>query len=90
MRTIAILLSMSLSTTAFAQTAANPSSLAPGKPAGVHQAQMALWGADPLLVAVGVGAIIAGIAIASSGHSHTAAGTSGGGTTTTTTTTTAP
>ena len=86
MRTIAVLLAMSISTTAFAQTATG--TLSPGKPAGVHKAQMALLGEDPLLIALGVGAIIAGIAIASSSHSHTAAGTSGGGTTTTTTTTT--
>ena len=88
MRTIAVLLAMTMSTTAFAQTASGPTNLTPGKPAGVHQAQMALLGEDPILIALGVAAIAAGIALASAGHSHTAAGTSGGGTTTTTTTTT--
>ncbi|HXR95929.1 MAG TPA: hypothetical protein VN718_08620 [Rhizomicrobium sp.] len=60
--------------------------LSPGKPAGVKAAQMALD--NTVLIAVGVGVVAAGIAIAAtSGSSHKAAATT---TTTTTTTTTSP
>jgi len=61
----------------------NPAALAPGKPAGVKAAQMALD--NTVLIAVGVGVVAAGIAIAASSSSKKAAAT-----TTTTTTTTAP
>jgi hypothetical protein len=64
--------------------------LAPGKPAGVAKAQ-----ADDdntVLYVIGVGAIVAGVALLASDHHHGGAGstggTTGGGTTTTTTTTT--
>lgn len=89
MRCIAILLAMTINTTAFAQTASQPAALSPGKPAGVSQAQMAMLGNNTVLIALGVAAIAAGIAIAASGHSKAAAA-AGGTTTTTTTTTTTP
>ena len=61
--------------------------LSPGKPAGVKAAQMALD--NTVLIAVGVGVVAAGIAIAAtSGSSHKAAATTT--TTTTTITTTSP
>jgi hypothetical protein len=82
MRIITILLAVAISNPAFVQTASQP--LSPGKPAGVHQAQMALFG-DPVLIAVGVAAVAAGIAIAASSHSSKAVA---GNTTVTTTTTT--
>ena len=81
MRCIAILLAMTISTTAFAQTASEPTALSPGKPAGVHQAQMAMFGTNTLLIVAGVAAVAAGIAIAASSHKKAAAA----GTTTTTT-----
>ena len=81
MRTIAFLLAMTMSTTAFAQTDAP---LSPGKPAGVHEAQMTM-SSDMLLILGGVAVVGAAIAIAASNH-HSS--TTGGGTTTTTTTTT--
>jgi hypothetical protein len=70
--------------------AAESAPLAPGKPAGVAKAQ-----ADDdntVLYVIGVGAIVAGVALLASDHHHGGAGstggTTGGGTTTTTTTTT--
>lgn len=82
MRTIALLLAMTMSTTAFAQTAAP---LSPGKPAGVRQAQMT-DNDEFLLIGAGVAAAAA-IAVLASNHHHAAAA---GTTTTTTTTTTSP
>ena len=79
--TIAVLLAMTISTSAFAQA---DSALAPGKPAGVHQAQMTMNG-DLLLILGGVAVVGAVVAIAASNHHSSSAG---GGTTTTTTTTT--
>lgn len=62
--------------------------LSPGKPAGVKAAQMALD--NTMLIAIGVGVVAAGIAIAATSGGHKAAVAAGGTTTTTTTTTTAP
>ena len=89
MRIIAILLATTISTTAIAQTAAQ-APLAPGKPAGVHQAQMALFG-DPVLLALGITAVAAGIAVAASNsHSNGLGSSSLVTVTTTVATTTAP
>jgi hypothetical protein len=73
----------------FATQALAAGPLAPGKPAGVAKAQ-----ADDdntVLYVIGVGAIVAGVALLASDHHHGGAGstggTTGGGTTTTTTTT---
>jgi hypothetical protein len=67
--------------------------LAPGKPAGVAKAQDA--DDNTVLYVLGVGAIVAGVALLASDHHHGGMGSSGGttgggsgGTTTTTTTTT--
>ena len=80
MRTLAFLLAMTMSTTAFADTGA----LSPGKPAGVREAQFSM-DSNLLLIGVGVGVIAAIAVIAASGGHHAAA--AAGGTTTTTTTT---
>ena len=89
MRTIAILLAMTISTSAVGQTA-EQAPLTPGKPAGVHQAQMALFG-NEIFLALGLAAIAGGIALAASNHTtHGAPATGGSTTTTTTTTTSAP
>ena len=72
--------------------AAESGPLAPGNPAGVAKAQEA--DANTLLYVIGVGAIVAGVALLASDHHHGGAGSTGGttggggGTTTTTTTTT--
>jgi hypothetical protein len=81
MRTIgAVLLATSLITsTAFAATDAS-APLAPGKPAGVKQAQSM---DNTLLLVLGLGVVAGGIALVASGNGHNT-------TTTTTTTTTAP
>ena len=88
MRIIAVLLAMTISTAAIAQTA-EPAPLAPGKPAGVHQAQMALFG-NELFLALGLAAIAGGIALAASNHTTHGAPAAGTTTTTTTTTSTSP
>jgi len=86
MRLIAVIMAMTMSTAAFAQPASELA-LNPGRPAGVQQAQMALFG-NPVYLGIGIAAIAAGIAIAASSHSSPAAPAAGGTTTTTTTTTT--
>ena len=78
----AVLATALLASNALAESTAAP--LSPGKPAGVKAAQMALD--NTVWIALGVGVVAAGIAIAAtSGSSKKAAAT-----TTTTTTTTAP
>jgi hypothetical protein len=59
--------------------------LAPGKPAGLHQAQD--QNDNTVLYVIGIGLVAAGIAVAASGGSNgnLASGTSGTTTTTTTT-----
>jgi hypothetical protein len=80
------LISAVLATTLLASSAlADDGALAPGKPAGVHQAQMTQ---NELWIALGVTAVAAGIVIAATSQSHTKTPAAGGGTTTTTTTTT--
>ena len=78
-----VFLSVALATATFASSAiaGDASSLAPGKPAGVQQAQN--QAINPV-VYLGLGGIVAVVAIAAghSSHNH------GAGTTTTTTTTT--
>ena len=69
-RFVAVVLASTISTTAIAQTVSGPTALTPGKPAGVHQAQMALFN-NPLYLALGITAIGAGIAVAAS-NSHSA------------------
>jgi len=64
--------------------AATPS-LAPGKPAGVHQAQMGK--SNTLFIALGVGIFAAGIALAASGDSNKVTPATSTSTTTSTTTT---
>jgi hypothetical protein len=84
------LISVVLATTLLASSAlADDGALAPGKPAGVQQAQMTQ---NELWIALGVTAIAAGIVIAATSQSHTQAAAAGGGgsTTTTTTTSTSP
>jgi hypothetical protein len=66
--------------------AAESGPLAPGKPAGVAPAQD--YNDNTVLYVIGVGAIVAGVALLASDHHHSGAGSSGGGGTTTTTTTT--
>ena len=72
-------LALMLASSAFAATGSS-AALAPGKPAGVHQAQMA---GHTLLWLLGLGIVAGGIAIAASGSGN-------GHTTTTTTTSTNP
>jgi hypothetical protein len=81
MRTIgaAILASSLIVSSAFAASTAV--TLAPGKPAGVKQAQM--MDNNTLLLVLGLGVVAGGIALVASGNGHSAV-------TTTTTTTTAP
>jgi hypothetical protein len=65
----AVLATTVLASTAFAGDA--PETLAPGKPAGVKQAQMA---DHTLVIGLGVGLVAAGIAVAaSSSNSHNVA-----------------
>jgi hypothetical protein len=78
------LISAVLATTLLASAAlADDGALAPGKPAGVKQAQMTQ---NEIWIALGISAVAAGIIIAATSQSHN----SGAGTTTTTTTTTSP
>jgi hypothetical protein len=79
------LISVVLATTLLASSAlADDGAWAPGKPAGVKQAQMTQ---NELWIALGVTAVAAGIVIAATSQSHAKAAA---GTTTTTTTTTSP
>lgn len=85
------LISVVLATTLLASSAlADDGALAPGKPAGVQQAQMTQ---NELWIALGVTAIAAGIVIAATSQSHTnaaAGGVTSNPTTTSTTTGTSP
>jgi hypothetical protein len=79
------LISAVLATTLLASSAlADDAALAPGKPAGIKQAQMTQ---NELWIALGVTAVAAGIVIAATSQSHTQAAAAAGGSTTTTTTT---
>jgi hypothetical protein len=69
------LISAVLATTLLASSAlADDGALAPGKPAGVKQAQMTQ---NELWIALGVTAIAAGIVIAATSQSHTKAAAAG-------------
>jgi hypothetical protein len=86
-----LFVSVVLATALFASNALAGSStapLSPGKPAGVKAAQMALD--NTVWIAIGVGVVAAGIAIAATSGSSHKTPVAGGTTTTTTTTTTAP
>ena len=81
-----VFVSAVLATTLIASSAlADDGALAPGKPAGVKQAQMTQ---NELWIALGVTAIAAGIVIGATSQTHSPAAAGGGTTTTTTTTTT--
>src|SRR5579872_6523162 len=88
MRTIAIVLAMSIGATAFAQ-AADQAPLTPGKPAGVQKAQMALFG-DPIFLALGIAAVAGGIALAATSQDHARTSGAFGVTANTTSTSTSP
>jgi hypothetical protein len=80
-----VFLSAILATTLIASSAlAETGALAPGKPAGVKQAQMT---ENEMFIALGVAAVAAGIVAAATSQNHVAAAAA---TTTTTTTTTSP
>lgn len=67
MRTIgAVVMSLMLASSAFAATGST-AALAPGQPAGVHQAQLH---GHPMLWLLGVGIVAGGIALAVSGDSN--------------------
>lgn len=85
-----VLISAVLATTLIASSAlADDGALAPGKPAGVKQAQMT---GTEWMIALGIAAVAGGIAIAATSqtHSQAAAAAAAATTTTTTTTTTSP
>ena len=85
-----VFLSAVLATTLIASSAlAEDGALAPGKPAGVKQAQMT---GTEIFIALGLAAVAGGIAIAATSH-HSPAAAAASGTSnpiTTTTTTTSP